>query len=86
MFDAPSNGYGGSGHTFDWNRVPLRRAKPLVLAGGLVPGNVGDAIRRVRPYAVDVSSGVEDSPGLKNSVRMNQFIAAVRAADQALSA
>jgi phosphoribosylanthranilate isomerase len=86
LLDAPSAGYGGSGSTFDWNRIPLRRSKPLVLAGGLVPGNVGDAIRRVRPYAVDVSSGVEDAPGIKNSVRMNQFIAAIRAADQALSA
>ncbi len=72
--------------TFEWNRIPLRRSKPIVLAGGLVPGNVGDAIRRVRPYAVDVSSGVEDAPGIKNTVRMNEFIAAVRAADQALSA
>lgn len=86
MFDAPSPGYGGSGQTFDWNRIPLRRSKPIVLAGGLVPGNVGDAIRRVRPYAVDVSSGVEDAPGIKNTVRMNEFIAAVRAADQALTA
>ncbi len=86
MFDAPSPGYGGSGQTFEWNRIPLRRSKPIVLAGGLVPGNVGDAIRRVRPYAVDVSSGVEDAPGIKNTVRMNEFIAAVRAADQALSA
>jgi len=86
LLDAPSDVYGGSGRTFDWGRVPLRHAKPLVLAGGLAPDNVGDAIRRVRPFAVDVSSGVEDAPGIKNSVRMNQFIAAVRAADQALSA
>lgn len=85
LLDTPSEGYGGSGRTFDWGRVPPRHSKPLVLAGGLAPGNVGDAIRRVRPYAVDVSSGVEDAPGIKNSVRMNQFIAAVRAADQALS-
>ncbi len=86
LLDAPSADFGGSGQTFDWDRIPPRRSKPLVLAGGLTPDNVGNAIRRVRPYAVDVSSGVEDAPGLKNSVRMNQFIAATRAADQALSA
>jgi phosphoribosylanthranilate isomerase len=86
LLDAPSADFGGSGQTFDWDRIPARRSKPLVLAGGLTPDNVGNAIRRVRPYAVDVSSGVEDAPGLKNSVRMNQFIAATRAADQALSA
>jgi phosphoribosylanthranilate isomerase len=86
LLDSPSEGYGGSGKTFDWSRIPPQRVKPLVLAGGLVPENVGDAIRRVRPFAVDTSSGVEDAPGIKNSVRMNQFIAAVRAADQTLSA
>lgn len=86
LLDAPSDGYGGSGQTFDWGRVPLRRARPLVLAGGLTAENVGDAIRRVRPYAVDVASGVEDTPGVKNSMRMNQFVAAVRTADQSLSA
>ncbi len=83
--DAPSEAYGGSGQTFDWARVPLRRSKPLVLAGGLDAVNVGDAIRRLRPYAVDVSSGVEDAPGIKSTARINQFIAAVRAADQGLA-
>jgi phosphoribosylanthranilate isomerase len=85
MADAPSDAFGGSGTTFDWGRVPLRRAKPLVLAGGLRSENVGDAIRRLRPYAVDVSSGVEDSPGVKSAARINQFIAAVRAADEDLA-
>ncbi len=85
LADAPSDAYGGSGTSFDWNRVPSRRTKPLVLAGGLDAGNVGDAVRRVRPYAVDVSSGVEETPGVKSAIRINQFIAAVRAADQGLS-
>jgi len=85
LADAPSDAYGGSGSTFDWGRVPLRRTKPLVLAGGLRSENVGDAIGRLRPYAVDVSSGVEDSPGIKSASRINQFIAAVRAADEALA-
>lgn len=85
MADAPSEGYGGSGSAFDWNRLPSRRTKPLVLAGGLDAGNVGDAVRRVRPYAVDVSSGVEETAGVKSTIRINQFVAAVRAADQGLS-
>jgi len=85
MADAPSDAFGGSGTTFDWTRVPLRRAKPLVLAGGLRAENVADAIGRLRPYAVDVSSGVEDAPGFKSAVRINEFIAAVRAADESLA-
>jgi phosphoribosylanthranilate isomerase len=85
LADAPSDAYGGSGTAFDWNRVPSRRTKPLLLAGGLDAANVGDAVRRVRPYAVDVSSGVEETPGVKSTIRINQFIAAVRAADQRLS-
>jgi phosphoribosylanthranilate isomerase len=85
LADTPSDTYGGSGSTFDWGRVPLRRTKPLVLAGGLRSENVGDAIGRLRPYAVDVSSGVEDSPGIKSASRINEFIAAVRAADVALA-
>lgn len=85
MADAPSDAFGGSGKTFDWARVPLRRAKPLVLAGGLRAENVVDAIGRLRPYAVDVSSGVEDAPGVKGAVRINEFIAAVRAADESLA-
>lgn len=89
LADAPSTAaaeYGGTGRTFDWTRVPLRRNKPLVLAGGLNDANVGDAIGRLRPYAVDVSSGVEQSPGIKSEARIHQFIAAVRAADQSLMA
>jgi len=85
LADAPAETLGGGGATFDWGRVPLRRSKPLVLAGGLRSENVGDAIRRLRPYAVDVSSGVEESPGIKSSTRIHEFIAAVRAADESLS-
>jgi phosphoribosylanthranilate isomerase len=86
LADAPSDAYGGSGRSFDWSRVPLRRAKALVLAGGLTADNVGDAILHLRPYAVDVSSGVEDAPGIKSETRINRFIAAVRAADEGLTA
>ncbi len=69
---------GGSGRTFDWSRVPTRRTKPVILAGGLTPENVGEAIRRVRPYAVDVSSGVEIAKGIKDPTKIIAFIKAVR--------
>lgn len=83
LADAPAPGYGGSGIAFDWSRLPApeRRSKPLVLAGGLNDTNVMEAIVRVRPFAVDVSSGVEDAPGLKSAARLQRFCAAVRAAD-----
>lgn len=82
LLDAPSEVYGGSGTAFDWTRVPGSRGKRLILAGGLNPDNVGLAVRTVRPYAVDVSSGVEDAPGQKNAARINEFVDAVRRADQ----
>lgn len=85
---ATSGLYGGSGQSFDWSRAappPGLLVKPLVLAGGLTAASVGEAIARVRPYAVDVSSGVEESPGHKSAARINEFIAAVRAADETLS-
>jgi phosphoribosylanthranilate isomerase len=72
---------GGTGRTFDWTRVPARRTKPIVLAGGLTAENVGAAIRRVRPDAVDVSSGVEIAKGIKDAAKIAAFIAAVRAAE-----
>jgi phosphoribosylanthranilate isomerase len=68
-----AGGLGGTGRSFDWSlatAVPV----PLVLAGGLTPENVGRAIAQVRPWGVDVSSGVEDEPGIKNPDRMRQFI------------
>ena len=64
---------GGTGRTFDWAAIPALQL-PLVLAGGLNPANVREAVRRVRPWAVDVSSGVEDAPGVKNADKMRTFI------------
>jgi phosphoribosylanthranilate isomerase len=74
---------GGTGRTFDWNLA--REAKQygrIILAGGLTPENVGEAIRTVRPYAVDVASGVESSPGKKDLAKLRAFFAAVREADK----
>ncbi len=67
---------GGTGEKFDWQLVPDNLDKPVILAGGLEPGNVAEAIRQVRPYAVDVSSGVESSPGFKDQKKVNAFIKA----------
>lgn len=85
LLDTPSTGYGGSGRAFDWARVPRRRERPVVLAGGLDSDNVGQAIAAVRPYAVDVSSGVEDAPGIKSAGRIRAFVDAVRQADLKVS-
>lgn len=86
LADTPAAGYGGSGSSFDWSSLPsvARRSKPLVLAGGLTESNVGQAIATVRPHAVDVSSGIEQAPGIKNAEKMRRFLAAVRAADLSL--
>lgn len=65
---------GGTGETFDWDRIPAQRPRPLILAGGLAPENVAGAIRRVRPWAVDVSGGVERAKGIKDADRMAAFI------------
>jgi Phosphoribosylanthranilate isomerase len=77
---------GGSGRAFDWSQVSSGPEPPwpLVLAGGLDPANVAAAIRLVRPWAVDVASGVETSPGIKDPTKMERFIAAVRQASAAL--
>ena len=69
---------GGSGQAFDWSRIPSDIGKSVILAGGLTPENVGDAVRRVHPYAVDVSSGVEQSKGVKDANKISAFIEAVR--------
>lgn len=71
---------GGQGRTFDWSRVPSDLGRPILLAGGLNADNVGDAIRTVHPWAVDLASGVESSPGIKDAGRMRKFFAAVAAA------
>jgi len=83
LADTPSAGYGGSGRSFDWDELPgaERRARPLILAGGLDASNVGAAIRAARPFGVDVSSGVEAERGVKSEALMREFVAAVRAAD-----
>jgi phosphoribosylanthranilate isomerase len=90
LFDAPpTDGLpGGTGQTFDWDALPRDLSRPLVLSGGLTPANVGGAIRRVRPWAVDVSSGVEaigpdgaPARGIKDSERIRAFIEEVRHAD-----
>ncbi len=71
---------GGTGETFEWGLASERRSDlPLVLAGGLTPENVAAGIRRTRPWAVDVSSGVEASPGVKDPEKVEAFVAAVRA-------
>jgi phosphoribosylanthranilate isomerase len=75
-------GAGGSGTAFDWKKAP-RISRPTILAGGLDPANVAQAIAVVRPYAVDVSTGIEIAPGMKDPLRMRRFVEAVRAADQA---
>ena len=82
LLDAYVEGlHGGSGVAFDWNRVPPDLPLPIVLSGGLTPANVGEAVRRVRPCAVDVSSGVESARGIKDAARIAAFIAGVRNAD-----
>lgn len=69
---------GGTGASFDWSLVPENAAKPIILAGGLDAGNVATAIRQVRPYAVDVSGGVEAGKGIKDAGKIRAFVQAVR--------
>jgi len=76
-------GYGGTGHKVDWDvaaEIVQRSDRPVILAGGLTPENVAEAIQRVRPFGVDVSSGIEDSPGIKNPSKMRDFVHAARQA------
>lgn len=70
--------YGGSGEVFDWSLVPTDRLRPFILAGGLSSDNVAAAIRSTTPWAVDVSGGIETQKGVKNRVKMEQFISEVR--------
>jgi phosphoribosylanthranilate isomerase len=73
--------YGGVGESFDWSLVPRSLARPLILSGGLHSANVAQAIRAVRPWGVDVSSGVESAKGVKDAAKMAAFVAEVRNAD-----
>lgn len=81
LLDSHVEQYGGIGESFDWSLIPAERSRPLVLSGGLTRDNVREAIRRVRPWAVDVSSGVESAKGIKDAARIAAFIAEVRHAD-----
>ncbi len=89
LFDSNASGQaGGSGHTFDWSRIPDDFAKPYLLAGGLHPDNVFDAIRATGCWGVDVSSGIEaggieSAPGIKDAARMRRFVSEVLHADSA---
>lgn len=85
LLDAHAPGYGGAGKVFDWSRIPPNVPCPVVLSGGLNPANVTDGVRRVRPYAVDVSSGVEVGKGIKDAALMRRFCDAVREADSRLA-
>jgi len=82
LFDSHAPGEpGGSGETFDWSRLPTGLTRPFVVAGGLRPDNVFDAIVATLPWGVDVSSGIEAEPGVKDGEKMRSFVAEVRRAD-----
>lgn len=84
LFEGPVS---GSGQTTDWDAASeLARRSQIILAGGLDPANVGDAVRRVRPFGVDVSSGVEEAPGIKSREKIEKFVAAARFAALELNA
>ena len=86
VLDAHVEGYGGGGKAFDWSLIPRGVLVPVVLSGGLHAANVIDGVCRVRPWAVDVSSGVEASKGVKDAALMRRFCQAVRQADERLAA
>lgn len=82
LLDAFVSGiHGGTGNRFDWSLIPANLGLPVVLSGGLDSESIGDAIRRVKPWAVDVSSGVESAKGIKDPTRIHEFISGVRNAD-----
>lgn len=73
--------YGGTGETFDWSVIPVAIRNKIILSGGLSADNVDRAVQLIRPWAVDVSSGIEASKGVKDHIKMARFVEAVRAAD-----
>ncbi|MBW8830267.1 MAG: phosphoribosylanthranilate isomerase [Burkholderiales bacterium] len=81
LLDAHVEGYGGGGKVFDWSLIPRNVPRPVVLSGGLHAGNVIEGILRVRPWAVDVSSGVEAAKGIKDAAAIRRFCKAVQEAD-----
>lgn len=81
LLDAHVEGYGGGGKVFDWSLIPRNVRSPVVLSGGLHAGNVIDGILQVRPWAVDVSSGVESAKGIKDAAAIRRFCEAVQEAD-----
>lgn len=85
LLDAFVDGYGGGGKVFDWSLLPPNAPFPVVLSGGLSAANVGDGMARLRPWAVDVSSGVEASKGIKDPALIQAFCRAVREADAAIA-
>lgn len=86
LLDAHVEGYGGGGKVFDWSLIPAHVSRPIVLSGGLHESNVTEGILRVRPWAVDVSSGVESAPGQKDAAAICRFCEAVREADARMAA
>ena len=85
LLDAYVEGYGGGGKVFDWSLIPKELAPRVVLSGGLSVQNATEAVLQVRPCAVDVSSGVEQSKGIKDAAKIRSFIGAVHQADASLS-
>jgi len=81
LLDSFVEAYGGVGERFDWTLVPRKLERPLILSGGLERGNVAEAVRQLRPWGVDVSSGVESAKGIKDAAKIAAFIAEVRNAD-----
>lgn len=81
LLDAWVEAYGGVGQSFDWSLIPSNLPVPMILSGGLHVDNVGEAVMKIKPWAVDVSSGVESAKGIKDAGKIAAFITAVRTAD-----
>jgi len=82
LFDSHvPGGEGGTGRVFDWSRIPTGLHKPMMVGGGLTPDNVFDVVVATLPWGVDVSSGIETAPGIKDGEKMRKFVEQVRHAD-----